>query len=532
MQNEAAGAANATEAPRPTRGLAGSAGILALGGAASRVFGLLREIVIASLFGATGEVSAFRIAAQVPVLLYDLLVGGMLSAALVPVLSDYADRNDRHEFAQVTAVLWTLFGVGLALLVLLLEWLAPQIAWLLGGGFAQSDPALLQLTTKLIRVLAPALWLLGMAGLFMAILYSLQRFTMPSLAVAIYNLGIVLAAPLLAHRIGIFSLAVGILAGAGAQVVLMIVDLGRAEASFRLRWNFRHPALRRILFLYAPIAVGLAVSLFQVSLDRRLASGTGNQSIAWMANATTLQQMPLGLISVAISLAALPTLSRHFAHGDDDAYRQTLGRGLRLVILLIIPSAIMLWLLGEPIVRVLFQRNRFTPADTVSVDAALNIYVIGMIFAAIDFPLNYAFYARQNTLLPALVGIFSVGVYIAVALMLLGSLGYLGLVWADTAKQASHAVVIAILLYWRIGATRAGFPRLILPIILAAAGMAAIALAASRLLAANPTAGVWIELAVLIVTSGVGALVYAAILAACGVQEMRSALSAVRARLT
>ena len=165
----------------PAPGLARSAGILALGNLASRVLGLLREIVIAALFGASGSVSAFRVAAQVPTLLYDFLIGGMLSAALVPVLSDYA-RRSRSEFAAVVSALLSVFAVVLAVLVLLLEATAPGVTWLLAGGFQNSDPALLALTTQLIRLLAPVVWLLGMAGAAMAVLYARQRFTFPALA--------------------------------------------------------------------------------------------------------------------------------------------------------------------------------------------------------------------------------------------------------------------------------------------------------------------------------------------------------------
>ena len=293
----------------PAQGLARAASVLAIGSLASRVLGLLREIVIAALFGATGQVSAFRVAAQVPTLLYDFLVGGMLSAALVPVLSDYA-RRSRRDFVQVVGALLSVFAIVLTGLVIALEVAAPGLALLLAGGFRDADPALLTLTAQLIRWLAPVVWLLSLAGVLMAVLYALQRFTFPALATAVFNLGIVLAAPLLAPTIGIFSLAIGLLLGSVAQLTLMAVDVQRAGVPLALNFQWRHPALRRILWLYLPIAAGLVVSLFQVGLDRRLASGTGAPSIAWMANATTLQQMPLGLISVAISLAALPRLSQ------------------------------------------------------------------------------------------------------------------------------------------------------------------------------------------------------------------------------
>ena len=424
-------------------GLARSAGVLSMGSAASRVLGLVREMMIAALFGATGEVSAFRVASQVPVLLYDFLVGGMLSAALVPVLSETVQLRDRRDFSRLVSVLATLFGLALALVTVALTVAAPQLAGLLVGGFRRTDPALLDLTIRLIRLITPVVWLLSMAGLTTAALYALQRFTFPAMATALYNLGILIAAPLLAKQLGITALVVGVLAGAVAQLTVMVIDLRRAGVRLTLRVEWQHPALARIARLYAPIAAALMVSLFQVGLDRRLASGTGEQSIAWMANATTLQQMPLGLISVAISLAALPRLSRFVAAGDEAAYRATLTRGLRMVLLLIIPAAVLLWTLGGPLTRLLFEHGRFVAADTAQVVGSLNIYVVGMLFAAVDQPLNFAFYARHNTWLPALVGVVSVGVYVAAALMLVGPFGYRGLVWADTAKQAGHALIMA-----------------------------------------------------------------------------------------
>ena len=503
-----------------SHGLVRSASLLSLGGAASRILGLVREIVIASLFGATGMVSAFRVASQVPVLLYDLLVGGMLSAALVPVLSEYLHNRPREEYERLVGVLFGLFTLVLTFIVVVLEVFAAQVAFVLAAGFLKSDPALLALTAQLIRIVAPAVWLFSMAGLLTAVLYSLERFSFPALATAVYNLGIVIAAPVLAPRIGIFSLAVGIIAGALAQFGLMAYDLRRSGLSLRPRIDWRHPALLRILTLYAPIALGLLVTIFQVTLDRRLASGTGPQSIAWMANATTLQQMPLGLISVAIALASLPRLSQYFAAGNEPAYRKTLGDGLRMVILLIVPAAVLLWMLGEQIVTVLFQRNLFTAQDTEQVLQALNIYVIGMLFAAIDYPLNYAFYARQNTLLPALVGVVSVGVYVVVAFALLDRLGYLGLVWADTAKQAGHALVMLGLLRWRIGPLSAHLSVTAAQVGAGALAMTISILAASFLVSAVPIAGTWSAVVTVLAGGLAGAGAYVFVLLRLHVPEM------------
>jgi putative peptidoglycan lipid II flippase len=502
-------------------GLARSASVLAAGNLASRVLGLLREMLIAAYFGASGQVSAYRVAAQVPILIYDFLVGGMLSAALVPVLSDYA-RRGKAEFTQVVSALATIFALVLALLVLLLELAAPQLAWLLAGGFATQDPSLLQLTAQLIRLVSPMVWLLSMGGVTAAVLYALQRFTVPAFATAVFNLGVVVAVPLLAPSFGIYSLVVGLLLGSATQLAMMAVEMQRRGVNVRPTPNWRHPALRRILWLYLPIAAGLVVSLFQVGLDRRLASGTGESSIAWMANATTLQQMPLGLISVAISLAALPRLSQYFAAGDEGGYRTTLARGLRMLWLLIAPSAALLWLLGTPITRVLFQHGAFTAQDTVQVVAALNIYLIGMVFAALDYPLNFAFYARNNTLLPALVGVASVAVYTVVALSLVQPLGYLGLVWADTAKQASHLAIMAFLLWRRVGRLGAGTLRGLFEVAVATGLLTVVAWGVAQIAGRVLPPTLPGSLALIAAAAGAGLIVYAAFLFWRGQAEIKT----------
>ncbi len=511
-------------------GLARSAGVLAAGNLVSRVLGLVREMVIAALFGASGEVSAFRVAAQVPTLIYDFLVGGMLSAALVPVLSDYALRN-RKDFLRLVSVVVSVFSLVLALLVLVLELVAPALAMLLAGGFRTSDPSLIPLTVQLIRLLAPVVWFLSMAGVATAILFALRRFTFPALATAVFNLGIIIAAPLLVSRLGIYSLAVGLLLGSVAQLMLMTTDIWRARVRFTFLVDLHHPALRRILWLYLPIAASLLVSLFQVGLDRRLASGTGASSIAWMANATTLQQMPLGLVSIAISLAALPRLSQFFAAGNEVAFRQTLARGLRMLWLLVAPAAVGLWLLGTPVTTLLFERGQFTAYDTAQVVRALNVYLIGMIFAAVDFPLNFAFYACNNTLLPALVGILSVGVYTVLALTLVEPYGYLGLVWADTAKQATHMVIMVLLLWRVVGRLGANTVRGYVQMAFAALVMGTAIWLLVQAMNLLPLSGATGNL-LLVAAGGItGILVYAAVLLKLGVPEIQPLLTAVRSRL-
>ena len=195
------------EVPPSGEGIAKAAGILSLGNVASRVLGLVRQTVIADLFGASPYVSAFVAAARVPTMIYDLLIGGLLSAALVPVFSDYASPQKRQELWRIFSIVVSLAVVVLSLIVILLELFAPRVAWLLGSGF---DAQLRAVTTKMIRIILPAVLFFGLSGMVTGLLYTLKRFTYPAFGAAIYNAGLITAALLLADRVNIYSLTLGL----------------------------------------------------------------------------------------------------------------------------------------------------------------------------------------------------------------------------------------------------------------------------------------------------------------------------------
>lgn len=509
-------------------GLVRSAGIIGLGNIASRLLGLLRVTIIVHLFGATGFVSAFEAAARVPTMLYDFLISGMLTAALVPVLSEYATKEKRDELWRLASVLLTAVTLLMGVLVLILELFAPSVAWVMAGGF---EPELLDVTARLIRLILPAAIFFGLSGVVTGVLYSLKRFSYPAFGAAVYNLGIIIAAPLLAGRWDIYSLAVGVLAGSALQLAIQLPGL----RGTRLRpcFDFSHPALRRILKLYLPIAAGLVITQFQIIIDRRLASGTGEQSIAWMANATQLIQFPHGLVSVAISLAVLPSLSRQSLIGDWSAYRKTLATGLRMVIVLIVPAVVGLFILGRPLIELIFEHGRFTPYDTQWVSLALYGYLIGLLFASVDWPLNYAFYARQDTLTPALVGLASVFVYLATALLLIKPLGFIGLVLADSAKQASHALMMWHLLRRRVGPLHGGLLHTLLKALSASLLMGGAVWLVWHWQAGvlGPDVGVAGRILAVFLPSGVGGVVYLFLAMRFGIGELPALWNIVRKRI-
>ena len=285
--------------------IARAAGLLLLGSLASRLLGLGREQVIAALYGASATTSAFATAATIPTMIYDLLIGGAVTAALVPVFSQYRRTGAERDLGQVMGTLLLLGGLGLALLSVGVVLAAPLLVGLLAPG---QEPALFAQTVLFAQLVGPSVIFLGLAGVTGALLMACDRFGYTALAQSAYNGGIILGALLLSPVLGPAALCVGVLGGSALQLLLQL--LGLRGLSLRLGVAFGHPGLRQIVRLYAPVAAGLVVSQIGVAIDRHLAWQTGEESVAVMRFATTLVQLPLGLVGTATGLAVLPVLSR------------------------------------------------------------------------------------------------------------------------------------------------------------------------------------------------------------------------------
>jgi putative peptidoglycan lipid II flippase len=332
------------------------------------------------------------------------------------------------------------------------------VARLLVGGF---DAQLQAVTTRLIRIILPAVLFFGLSGMVTGLLYTLKRFTYPAFGAAIYNAGLITCALLLADKVSIYSLTLGILLGAILQLAIQLPDLRDVRFSFSL--DLSHPALRRIVGLYLPVLLGLVVSQIGILIDSNLASRTGEESLSWMDYATRLIQFPIGLVSAAISLAILPTLSQYASATPSNQYpisnlqpptpdfQRTLALGLKMVLMAIIPATIGLFVLATPVVALLYYHGEFDARDTVQTALALRYYLLGLTFAAIDLPLVFAFYARKDTLTPALVGVWGVIVYLVVALSLIRPLGMIGLILANSAQLTIHALTMLVLIQRRMG---------------------------------------------------------------------------------
>jgi putative peptidoglycan lipid II flippase len=522
--------------PSPTHEtaqIARAAGVIALGNVISRVLGLVRETIKAHFFGAGGAVDAYTIATLVPTMMYDLLVGGAVDSSLVPVFSELAEERREAMWALVS-ILLSLVVVALAIFILVVELFAPQVAFLLSSG---SSEAVLAQTAYLLRITVPAVLFLNLTGVLSGLLYAQKRFVFPAFAAALFNAGIVVMTLLFHSRIGIAAMATGLLAGAVLQFTLQL--LGLRDARLRFKLTLTHPGLRQIVTLYTPVVLGL---LFEILISRtisyNLASRTGEGGISWMSYATYVRQLPQGLVATAVSFAVLPTLSVHAvkerSNGAGGAFRGTLAKGLRLVAVLIVPATVGLFILAQPTIDLVFEHGSdFLPFDTLMTTQALQFYLLGLPFAAVDLLFIFAFYARQDTLTPALIGVGVNILYLAAAILLLPSWGLFSLMIADSFKQFLHALVAGVILWRRLGGLDGhGLFRTLGVALIAASAMG---LAAYGALIGMQTVfgvdGLLAEVLVVGVPGVIGVGVYLGLLSLMGVEEIRLLSSAVRQRL-
>ncbi|MBK8902927.1 MAG: murein biosynthesis integral membrane protein MurJ [Anaerolineaceae bacterium] len=445
------------------KGVVKAAAVLAIGNVTSRVLGLVREIVKSNLFGASDLLAAYTVAALVPNTLFNLITGGeMVSSSLVPVFSDLASKERRAELWSVVSSFLSLATAVLLFIVALVMVFTPQIAWL-AGARNFSDGSLTAVTEEMMRLATPAVLFLSIASILTGVLYALERFTLPAFTAAVFNSTIVIVALLRPDHID--SLIYGLLLGSFLQIVLQLPAL--RDGRFRVQFNWRHPAVRRILILYAPIVVGLLVNQVAIWISYNLAILTGDNSVTYMNYATTLYQFPLGLVVTALSMATLPTLSQiviayHASKHSDAAaasarvqeFKQTLASGLRLVLTLILPATAGLFALATPIIALLLQHGEFTAQDTAVTATVLRVYLAGLPFAAIDQMLVFASYARKDTWRPAVAGIISIVIYTVTAVLLLPAIDLYSLMVADAVKHFCHTMIMLWLLQRQLGGLR------------------------------------------------------------------------------
>ncbi|HSP71290.1 MAG TPA: murein biosynthesis integral membrane protein MurJ [Gaiellaceae bacterium] len=434
------------------RRLAWSTAIFALATGLSRVLGLLREIVAKNYFGVSGPINAFTVAFQVPNLVRALVADAALSSAFVPVFTDLLEKGERKRAWRVASSLFWLLLLGLGGLTAFFILIAPLIMRPFGLPHGYEG-----LAVTLSRILFPIVALLGVSGIVVGILNSYEHFTVPALTPVFWNLaiiaGLVIGVPQVhgpTRELEVYALS--ILIGTVIQLLLPFPWLAGRDGRLQMVIDWRDPAVRQVFKLMLPVTLGLGLINVNLVVDSFFAARFIDPTLAPSAidAAFRIYMLPQGMFSVAIATVLFPSLARFASRADYDGFRTTVSRGLRQIAFLLIPASALSAVLAEPIVRLLYQRGDFRPAQTPVVAAALAAFAAGLTFNGAMLMLNRAFFSLQSNWIPTWVALGNLFVN-GVLDWVFSGFGVWGLPLSTTVVNIGGTVALIVLLRARLG---------------------------------------------------------------------------------
>jgi putative peptidoglycan lipid II flippase len=433
-----------------------SAGIVGLAVMGSRLLGLVREQVFANFFGASREYDAFLTAFRIPNLLRDLFAEGALSAAFVTTFSHYLTMKGEKEACRLANLVLNALVLILVIITLVGIGLAPQLVDLIAPGFRQ-QPGKTELTIMLTRIMYPFIILVAVAAVAMGVLNTKDRFAVPASASSFFNIGSILGGlafafwldPHLGPR-AMIGMAIGTLIGGALQFLIQVPWLYREGFRYQPVISFTDPGVRQVASLMGPAVIGAAAVQINVLVNNNFASYLGNGAVSWLGYAFRLMQFPIGVFGAAISMATLPSISRSASLGDVNQFRRTLASSLGLVFFLCVPSACGLIILGEPIIRMIYERGHFSPSDTQQTAAALAFYAVGLAGYAAVRVLAPAFYALDDARTPMMISLISIAANYTLNWLLVSRYGIRGLALTTSCVAMMNFAGLFLLMRRRI----------------------------------------------------------------------------------
>ncbi len=518
--------------------LARSAGLIGAATMTSRVLGVVREQVLAYLFGAGNAMDAFNVAFRIPNLVRDLFAEGAMSSAFVPTFTRTLTLQGREPAWRLGSHVVNALLVMTGLLIVLGIVFAGPLVQAFAGEYAHV-PGKIELTVHLTRIMLPFLALVAVAAAVMGMLNSLHQFFIPALSPAMFNVGTILCAvalvPLMPH-VGlpaITAIAIGTIVGGIGQLAIQWPSLRRAGFRYRPVLDLRDEGLRRVLFLMGPGTMGLAATQVNVFVNTVLATGEGTGAVSWLNYAFRLMYLPIGLFGVSIATAAVPSISRLAAQEDGPGVRRTMADGITLMLMLNVPATLGLAALASPIVALLFERGRFTPADTAATAAALQFYAVGLVGYSVVKIASPTFYALHDSRTPVTVSVAIVLLNAAMSYLFVGVLGFRGLALGTSIAALLNAALLLWLLRSRLHGIEGGrITAALAKITVAGVAMSAAAWATERgLHALLPGMWVWTQVARVSVAIGAGFAVLFLLAHLLRIPEFQQAVAVLSARV-
>lgn len=371
----------------------------------SRVMGFIRDMVLATLFGAGAAMDAFFVAFKIPNFLRRLFAEGAFSQAFVPVLSEYRSQREHSEVKRLVAeVAGTLFGI-LFLVSLLGVIFAPALVWVFAPGFAD-EPERFALAADMLRFTFPYIFFISLVALAGGVLNAYGYFAVPAFTPVMLNVSLIGVALWLAPQLEtpVIALAIGVFIAGALQLALQLPAMRKLGLLPMPTWGWASDGVRRILKLMLPAIFGSSVAQISLLFDTIMASFLVAGSVSWLYFSDRLMEFPLGIFAIALSTVILPSLSRDYASADAEAFSAKLDWALRLCLLVAVPAAVGLVLLAGPMLATLFQYGEFSGHDVTMARWSLWAYGFGLLGFSLVKVLVPGYFARQDTKTPVRYG--------------------------------------------------------------------------------------------------------------------------------
>lgn len=512
--------------------IARSTALFSLATAASRVAGLVREVVAASYFGINGPMSAFTVAFQVPNLVRSLFADAALQPAFVPIFTEQLEKgNHKEAFRLASTMIFAVtlvLGAVTAFFVLVAGLVMPVFA----PGFSGE---IRDLMITLSRILFPILVLLGVTGIIAGILNSYDRFGAFAISPLFWNLTIIGVLVVLAPRFHgdnrIYAYAIGILAGTVVQLAIPAFDLRNTPFHLTLKLDWRDPNVRRVLLLMLPVTISLGLINFNLVINSFFGSLVSDRAPAGIDKAFRIYQLPQGIFSVAIATVLFPTLARFAARGDPDGLRATMANGMRQIVFVLLPAAAAILVLSEPMIRLIYQRGEFTANQTQLVATALFWFAFSLPFNGLFLLLTRTFFALQRPWLPTAISAANLAITALASFLLYKPYGVGGIVAATALATGASVAAQGVLLRRELGGLE--LTRLLdstMRVALASAALAAVSFVTWDLLDHALGRSLGGQVVSLTVALGAGGLVYLAATRLLRVPELEQIMRLLRRR--
>jgi len=409
----------------------------------SRVLGFARDAVIAHAFGAGLANDAFVVAFRLPNLLRRLFAEGAFSQAFVPILAEYKNQRGEVEAKRLIDHVATMLALALLTVSALGIAMTPILIYLTAPGFA-ADTEKFALTVELTRITFPYILFMSLVALASGVLNTWGRFALPAFTPVLLNISFIAMALLAAPYFDppVLALAWAVIIGGVLQLAIQLPALARIGMLPRFSISLKDSGVNRVLKLMVPAILGVSVAQISLIINTIFASFLPSGSISWLYYADRLMEFPAGLLGAALGTILLPSLSKFHADAQPAEFSALLDWGLRLTLLLTLPAALALALLGVPLLSTLFQHGAFTAADVLQTRSALVAYSIGLAGLILVKVLAPGFYARQDIRTPVKIALFTLAITQLMNLAFIGWLRHAGLALAIGLASCINAALL------------------------------------------------------------------------------------------